>query len=117
MSYHAYAKTAPQAALSALSDVEKGALVPALKLTAAAVAVLWILHELISGRRGNPGNRWIKGAIKKPGALRAWVQRKYGSAGFDSQGRIKMSVLNANRHAPGTLGKRVRLAITMRDWH
>lgn len=68
-------------------------------------------------RRAGKGRLWMQGAVKKPGALRAWVQRTYGRAGFDSQGRIKMSVLQAHRHDPGTTGKRVRLALTFRHAH
>lgn len=35
---------------------------------------------------------FIQSAIKHAGALRAYVQREYGSKGFDSKGRIKPSV-------------------------
>lgn len=114
MSYHLQTSAATPPVLSALGDPDKGALVASLKLTAAAIVLLWVVPELVSGRRKNPRRCWIKGAIKKPGALRAWVQRRYGSAGFDSQGRIKTSVLKRHYHDPGTLGKRVRLAMTLR---
>ena len=64
--------------------------------------------------RRRRGGKWISKAIKRPGALRSWVKRRYGSRGFDSQGRIKTSILRAHYHDPGTLGKRVRLAMTLR---
>jgi hypothetical protein len=96
-----------------------------LMLAAAGLGFWYFLGLAEKGYRRNQARRlrrvrsprkrkWIKAAIKKPGALRSWVKRRYGKAGFDSQGRIKLSVLRRHYHDPGTLGKRVRLAMTLR---
>jgi hypothetical protein len=67
------------------------------------------------GLRKNPGRRkWIKGAIKKKGALRSTVKQRYGQKGFDSRGRIKMSALNKLSKEGGKTGQRARLAKTLR---
>jgi hypothetical protein len=60
--------------------------------------------------------RWIQEAIKRPGSLRAYVQRVFGDAGFDQLGRIKVSVLKyLSKHAPtDVIRRRSRLALTLR---
>lgn len=55
------------------------------------------------------GGRWIQTAIKKPGALRAAAKR----AGALKDG-ISTSWLRAKAKAPGKMGKRARLALTLR---
>lgn len=60
-------------------------------------------------------DRWIQKAVKNPGALRRYVKRKYGSSGFDKQGRIKLSVLKKLAKRNDTIGRRARLAITLRE--
>jgi len=62
---------------------------------------------------------WIQEAIQKKGALRQYVQRKYGSQGFTTSkktGRkiIRKEVLEELKDEPGTVGKRARLALTLR---
>ena len=64
-------------------------------------------------RRRSAGRKWIKGAIKKPGALRATVRRRYGRRGFTARGTIKPEVLRRMAREPGKTGKRARLAITL----
>jgi hypothetical protein len=59
-------------------------------------------------------NRWIQKAIKKPGALRAYVKRYFGEEGFTKSGRIKASVLRELAKRNDRIGKRARLAITLR---
>lgn len=49
--------------------------------------------------------KWIKGAIKRPGAL----TRKAKAAGMST-----MAFARAKRGAKGTTGKQARLAITLR---
>ena len=53
---------------------------------------------------------WIKGAIKKPGALRKSLGVKKGQ-------RIPASKLAAAAKKGGKLGKRARLAQTLRKMH
>lgn len=57
---------------------------------------------------------WIQEAIKRPGALRAYVKRRYGKKGFTERGTIKVSVLRDLANEPGTIGRRARLALTLR---
>jgi hypothetical protein len=49
---------------------------------------------------------WIKGAIKKPGALRASLGAKAGH-------KIPAKTLATAAKKPGTMGKRARLAQTL----
>jgi len=49
---------------------------------------------------------WIKGAIKKPGALRA-------SLGVKAGHKIPAKTLATAAKKPGTMGKRARLAQTL----
>jgi hypothetical protein len=57
---------------------------------------------------------WIQKAVKRKGALRAHMKRKYGSKAFTSRGTIKQEYLQKEAKQPGTTGKRARLAITLR---
>lgn len=57
---------------------------------------------------------WIQKAIKRPGALRAYVKRKYGKKGFTKKGTIKTEVLRELAEKPGSVGRRARLALTLR---
>jgi len=57
---------------------------------------------------------WIQKAIKRKGALRAHMKRKYGSRAFTSKGTIKREYLEREAKQPGTTGKRARLAMTLR---
>lgn len=62
---------------------------------------------------------WIQEAIKRPGALRSYVARKYGRRGFiKRKGRlvIKREILEKLAKKPGTIGKRARLALTLRSF-
>ena len=52
--------------------------------------------------------RWIKGAIKRPGAL----TRKAKAAGMST-----MAYARKMRHAAGRTGRQARLAITLRSFH
>ena len=58
--------------------------------------------------------KWLKGAIKKPGALRSAVQRRYGRGGFDGKGRIRCEVLHTLAHEQGKTAARARLAMRLR---
>jgi len=58
--------------------------------------------------------KWIQKAIKKPGALRMYVKRRFGEEGFTKSGRIKASVLRELAKRNDRIGKRARLAITLR---
>jgi len=53
---------------------------------------------------------WIKGAIKHPGALRKQLGAKKGKP-------IPAKKLNKAAKAKGTLGRRARLAKTLRKMH
>lgn len=52
---------------------------------------------------------WIKGAVKKPGALRAQLGTKAGE-------KIPAKKLAAAAKAPGKLGQRARLAQTLKTF-
>ena len=56
---------------------------------------------------GSTGGKWIQKAIKKPGALRAELGAKAGKP-------IPAKKLAAAAKKPGKLGKRARLAQTLR---
>jgi len=57
---------------------------------------------------------WIARAIKKPGALRRTVQRRYGKRGFTPKGTIRRPVLQRLARQKGITGMRARLALTLR---
>lgn len=54
--------------------------------------------------------KWIKGAIKHPGALRKELHVKKGE-------KIPAKKLNAAAKKPGKEGKRARLAKTLKKMH
>lgn len=54
--------------------------------------------------------KWIQGAIKKPGALHAQLGVPQGQ-------KIPAKKLAAAAKAPGKLGKRARLAQTLKGMH
>jgi len=58
--------------------------------------------------------RWIQEAIKKPGALRAYIKRRYGKRGFTERGTIKTKILRRLAKKKGRIGKRARLALTLK---
>ena len=65
------------------------------------------------------GEYWIQEAIERPGSLRAYVRRKYGSRGFTKSpktGRkiIRKEVLLKLSKRKGTIGRKARLALTLR---
>jgi hypothetical protein len=66
------------------------------------------------GRRPAPGmaegGKWIAGAIRRPGALRKSLGIKAGET-------IPAKKLSRAARAPGKLGQRARLAITLRSFH
>lgn len=57
---------------------------------------------------------FIQKAIKHKGALRKYVKTKYGKKGFTEEGNIKPSIEEKLAHEKGKIGKRARLAITLR---
>lgn len=57
---------------------------------------------------------WIGEAIRKEGALRATVKRRYGARGFTKRGTIKPDVLRKLAKEKGVTGQRARLAKTLR---
>jgi len=57
---------------------------------------------------------WIRQAIKKPGALKKYIERRYGKRGFTERGTIKLKVLRRLAKRKGKIGKRARLALTLR---
>jgi hypothetical protein len=64
-------------------------------------------------RRKTRNNRWIQKAVKKPGAMRSYVKRKYGKKGFTEKGTIKKDILQKLAKRKDTVGKRARLALTL----
>jgi len=65
------------------------------------------------------GEYWIQEAIEKPGSLRAYVKRKYGKRGFTRSPKtgkpvIKRKVLVKLAKRKDTIGRRARLALTLR---
>jgi len=64
----------------------------------------------VAAKRRRNAN-WIKGAIKKPGALRA-AAKKAGAV--TKSGNIKLDWLRTWAKKKGKAGKRARLAMTLR---
>ena len=58
--------------------------------------------------------KWIQHAVKKRDALREYVRRHYGKAGFTERGTIKVEVLRELAERKGKIGQRARLALTLR---
>jgi hypothetical protein len=68
------------------------------------------MKKLISIPKMKSGGNWIKGAIKKPGALRATAK----SAGaIKPDGTIKKDWLKEKAKGSGKTAQRARLAITL----
>ena len=65
-------------------------------------------------RRSSRSRYWIQRAIKHPGSLIRYVKRYYGSSGFTRRGTIKVSVLRELAERNDTIGRRARLALTLR---
>ena len=59
-------------------------------------------------------DRWIQEAIEHPGALRRYVRRVYGERGFTKDGKIRMDILKDLAKRRDTIGRRARLALTLR---
>ena len=59
---------------------------------------------------------WIQEAIKKPGALRETVRRRFGDKGFTKKGTIKVEVLRFLSKEKGVTGQRARLALKLRGF-
>jgi hypothetical protein len=57
---------------------------------------------------------WIQEAIKRKGALRSYIKRKYGKHGFTRKGTIRREILEKEAKRKGKIGKRARLALTLR---
>jgi hypothetical protein len=65
------------------------------------------------------GEYWIQEAIEHPGSLRSYVRRKYGSRGFTKSRKtgkpiIKREILLRLAKKRGSIGKKARLALTLR---
>ncbi len=63
--------------------------------------------------RRRRGRRWIKTAIKRPGALRAAARR---AGAMTRSGTIRRSWLQAQAKRPGRRGRQARLALRMRGF-
>lgn len=57
--------------------------------------------------------KWIKGAIKRPGALKAKAKR---AGALDASGKIRLSWLRSKAKGNSRTAKQARLAITMRGF-
>jgi len=66
------------------------------------------------GKRKKRDNYWIQRAIKHPGALRRYVKKVFGNRGFTRYGTIKVDILKKLAKKSGKIGKRARLALTLR---
>jgi len=64
--------------------------------------------------RRRRGEFWIQEAVQRPGALRAYVRRRCGKRGFTPKGTIRVAVLRRLARKKGKLGRRARLALTLR---
>ncbi len=60
--------------------------------------------------------KFIKGAIEKPGALTASIRRMFGRRGFTKRGTIRVSILRrlASSARMRLTRRRARLALTLR---
>ena len=65
-------------------------------------------------RRKGKTDDWIQHAVKRPGALRAYVKKYYGKRGFTKKGTIRVEVLLELAKRPDKIGQRARLALTLR---
>ena len=60
------------------------------------------------------GNKWIQGAIHKPGALKATARRE---GAMNPDGTIKRTWLHKKAKGNTTTARRARLALTLGDMH
>ena len=67
-------------------------------------------HEAEGYKSGGRAKNWISGAIKHPGALHAQMGVPQGQ-------KIPAKKLQAAAQKGGTLGRRARLAITLKGLH
>ncbi|MGH9527675.1 MAG: hypothetical protein ACRD2F_13435 [Terriglobales bacterium] len=61
-------------------------------------------------RKPRRSRRWIQGSIKHPGALHRQLH-------IPRREKIPRRILEKFRHARGTLGRRVREALTLESFH
>lgn len=69
--------------------------------------------SVVSYKKGGSkksGKNWIKGAIKKPGALKATAKR---AGAMKADGTIKKSWLREKAKGSGKTAQRARLALTL----
>lgn len=60
-----------------------------------AAAAIWFGYQIFGKKkRSNPGRRWIKGAIKRPGAFTKYMRGRYGSKAFTGRGTIKLAYID-----------------------
>jgi hypothetical protein len=64
-----------------------------------------------SGGKQGKSKNWIKGAIKKPGTLKAAAKR---DKAIDKDGNIKVSWLKKTAKRKDKMGQRARLALTLK---
>jgi len=57
--------------------------------------------------------KWIHKAVKRLGAYRKSVQRRYGKRGFTERGTIKREVIARDAQRSGRIGRQARLARTL----
>jgi len=65
-------------------------------------------------RRTRRSRLWIQRAVKKPGALTRSIRAKWGDRAFTSRGTIKTEYLRKATKVKGVMGRRARLALTLR---
>jgi hypothetical protein len=64
------------------------------------------------------GEYWIQEAIERPGSLRSYVRRKYGSRGFTKSRKtgkriIKREILLRLAKKRGSIGRKARLGFNL----
>jgi hypothetical protein len=72
-----------------------------------------------AGKKGQK-KKWMGQSVKRPGALTAKIEKRYGKEGFDAKGRIKISVLEAMKANPKTdtlTGQQVQFRLNTRGVH
>jgi hypothetical protein len=60
---------------------------------------------------------WIQQAIKRPGSLRKWLRKKYGSKAFNKDGTIKVTFLRKllkSEDVSKRIKRKIRLALMLR---
>lgn len=58
-------------------------------------------------------DKWVRRAIQNPGSLRKLAKSE---GAIDEDGNIKRDWLKQKTKAGGVVGRRARLALTMRGW-